>query len=226
MSTIDTLTDEQLDEATDRRPPRAPAIIAAILVAVLLLVGGVVIGRFTAPTDSGAPANTSAEAGFARDMQVHHQQAVEMAMIAFEKTDDPAVRQLAYDIARTQGQQAGQMFGWLASWGLPQASPEPSMTWMTTPTLDGGGGMEMAEGMNMSMPGYASAADVDRLRAATGADADRLFLELMIAHHQGGVEMAQAVLDRSTEPTVTSLASSIVSSQQSEIEYMRELLAR
>jgi uncharacterized protein (DUF305 family) len=75
------------------------------------------------------------------------------------------------------------------------------------------------------MPGYASEEDIARLTAASGPDADRIFLELMIAHHQGGVDMAKAILDRSTNALVTPLAQNVVRVQQSEIEYMRSLLA-
>lgn len=223
MTAIDTLTEEQLDEAITRPPRRTLWVVSAVLVVVALVAGGFLAGRVT--SDASAPATDSAEAGFARDMQTHHQQAVEMAMIAYQKTEDADIRQLSYDIATSQAQQAGQMFGWLSSWSLPQVSSVPSMTWMMGPASDGSTGMDMSDGMSMEMPGYATAAEVDELRAASGREADRLFLELMIDHHRGGVEMAQAVLDRSTDRTVTSLASSIVFAQQSEISYMEELLA-
>ncbi|GFH34961.1 DUF305 domain-containing protein [Streptomyces pacificus] len=77
------------------------------------------------------PAGDSADAGFARDMAVHHQQAVEMSFIVRDRTGDEEVRRLAYDIANTQANQRGMMLGWLDLWGLPKVDPgsEP-MAWM------------------------------------------------------------------------------------------------
>jgi uncharacterized protein (DUF305 family) len=204
---------------------------------MLLLLGGIAIGRVTSPAET-TPGTTSAEAGFARDMQTHHDQAVEMSLIVYAKTQDDAVRTLAYDIAVGQSKQSGQMRGWLTAWHLPATSPEPVMTWMTRPTLDSGmdghssmGGTAASPAMmpmtpGGAMPGYATDEQIDALEAATGTDADRLFLTLMTTHHQGGIEMADALLARSTDEIVTSLATGIVKSQQSDIDYMAELLAR
>ncbi|HEV7956144.1 MAG: hypothetical protein JWL94_2097 [Microbacteriaceae bacterium] len=210
------------------RSPRPRLVLAAAVSSVLLLLGGVAIGRLTSPLPPQTPVTTSAEAGFARDMQKHHLQAVEMAMIVRESSGDPAVLGLAYDIATAQGQQAGQMFGWLSVWGLPQAASEPSMTWMTRPPLDGAAhGHGTASHMpGEPMPGFATSEQLDALENATGAVADSLFLELMIAHHEGGVEMAEAILDRSTNDVVASLAQGTIVVQDSEIDYMNELLAR
>ncbi|MBC7725121.1 MAG: DUF305 domain-containing protein [Burkholderiaceae bacterium] len=207
---------------------RGRLIVAAVLAGLLLLGGGLAIGRLTAPNPALTPTTTSAEAGFARDMQVHHLQAVEMAHIIRDASSNADIRLLAYDIANLQAQQAGQMYGWLASWGLSQAAPEPSMTWMTRPALDGSAHDHAADDASHTpgepMPGLATFEQMAQLRAATGTDADRLFLTLMIAHHRGGIEMANALLDRSTSPVVTPLARGIVMAQQSEIDYMAELL--
>ena len=75
------------------------------------------------------------------------------------------------------------------------------------------------------MPGLATPAQVEELRGLTGAPAERRFLELMIAHHQGAVEMADAVLARSSNDVVVALAQSIVDSQTSEIDLMTDMLA-
>ena len=200
--------------------------IAAALTAIVLVAASLFIGRISAPGD-GQPSDTSVEAGFARDMQRHHQQAVELAMMVRDLTDDPEIRLLAYDIATSQAQQAGQMYGWLAEWHLPQAASQPSMTWMTRPTLDGSAhdhdpGSQHAPD---SMPGLATREQIVELGTLTGVEAERDFLELMIAHHQGGVEMAEAVLARSDYPVVVDLASSIVQAQTGEITLMQELLA-
>jgi uncharacterized protein (DUF305 family) len=213
------------------RPRRARFVVAAALTAVLLVLGAFSAGRLTAPVASD-PSTTSVEAGFARDMQVHHNQAVEMAMIVRDETDDADVRLLAYDIATAQAQQSGQMYAWLATWGLSQAPAEPTMTWMTRPPLSGGTGHEgmtapddAAHEPGSPMPGLATEDQLAELRTLTGDAAERLFLTLMIAHHHGGVEMADAVLERTDERVVVSLANGIVASQTSEIEYMESLLA-
>ena len=220
------------DDAARARPrPRLAA--AAALAALLLVVGGLAIGRLTAPNPPPPPSTTSAEAGFARDMQTHHQQAVEMAMIIRSTTTDPDLLTLSYDIATSQAQQAGQMFGWLSVWGVPPASPEPAMTWMTRPALDGathGHGDSDSDSDAAAhipgepMPGLATSEQLAELRAADGEAADDLFLTLMIAHHEGGVGMAEALLDRSDNAVATRLARGIVTSQQGEINYMRQLL--
>jgi uncharacterized protein (DUF305 family) len=207
---------------------RARLAIAAVLTAILLVAASLVIGRLSAPGDD-RPLDHSVEAGFARDMQVHHQQAVDMAMTIRDLTDDPDVRLLAYDIATSQAQQAGQMFGWLADWGLSQAASEPSMTWMTRPTLGGGseheGMTESAHVPGSTMPGLATPEQLDELRAASGVEAERIFLTLMIAHHRGGVEMAEAALARTDRPVVVALATGIVQAQTSEIALMEGMLA-
>lgn len=206
---------------------RARLAVAAVLTALLLVAASLVIGRLSAPGDS-SPLDRSVEAGFARDMQTHHNQAVELALIVRDLTDDPDVRTLAYDIATSQAQQSGQMYGWLADWGLSQAPSEPSMTWMTRPTLAGGSSHDMSmdpTAPGATMPGLATAEQIASLKAATGVEAERIFLTLMIAHHQGGVEMAQAVLDRSRNRVVVDLATSIVNAQTSEIAVMQQMLA-
>lgn len=216
------------------------SVFIATVIALVLVASSLIIGRVTATPDP-VPTTLSAEAGFARDMQIHHEQAVEMSMIVREQSADPAIRLLGYDIATSQGQQAGQMFGWLAIWGLPQASPEPAMTWMHRPIpgADGshaehaaasrgasgsGSGSESQEPPE-AMPGLATRAQLEQLREATGPDADRLFLRLMIAHHEGGVEMSEAIVQRSSHPAVTDLANSMIAAQRSEIQLMQDLLA-
>ena len=208
-------------------------LIAAALAAVLLIVGGFVVARLTSPSEEAVPGSTSAEAGFARDMQVHHAQAVEMSMSVYRTSDNAEIRALAYDIATGQAQQAGQMYGWLEAWGLSQASPEPAMTWMVRPALDGtmdhSSGTAGTDGTEMvpggAMPGYATAEQMGELDAATAIERDRLYLELMIEHHLGGVEMADAVLVRTVRPEVVSLATGVVKAQTAEVETMRNLLA-
>ncbi|GMA86639.1 hypothetical protein GCM10025868_18890 [Angustibacter aerolatus] len=204
-------------------------LVAAVLV-LLAALGGFAVGRLVTP--STTPADDSAAAGFARDMQAHHAQAVDMSFTVLARTDDPEVRTLAYDIATTQQQQIGQMYGWLVAWGLPQTGRRPAMAWMsegghahaatpaaTASASGGAGGTGTA-----AMPGMASAADLQRLAGLSGRPAEVLYLQAMIAHHHGGVEMAQEVLALPAPTAVHDLARSIVASQTSEITAMQQML--
>lgn len=230
MTTPDTEPTDAAGAASAPRRSRTTLIVAVVL--TLLIAGsvGFSIGRVTAVADP-APASTSAEAGFARDMQVHHDQGVELAMIVRDRTDDEAVRLLAYDIATTQARQSGMMYAWLEVWDVPQAPPEPSMTWMTRPELDGGSHThganaddDVAHKPGEPMPGLATPEQIDELRASSGRAAEVLFLTLMIEHHKGAVEMAEAVKARTLDSTVATFADSVIASQTSEIELMTSML--
>jgi uncharacterized protein (DUF305 family) len=164
-------------------------------------------------TAQGQPGSDSPEAGFARDMAAHHAQAVNMATLLRDNTDDPEMRQIALDIMLTQQAQIGQMQGWLNIWKLPLAGIGPAMAWMGMPTTD-------------PMPGMATPGDINRLRGLKGIEADGLFLSLMIPHHRGGVTMSQAILERSKRSEVIALAQAIVKAQESEIALMQALLQR
>ena len=216
------------DAAPVTRVGRVAVLVAASVAVVVVAVVAFSAGRLSTLADA-PPTDTSAEAGFARDMQVHHQQGVELAMIVRDESDDPDVRLLAYDIATTQAQQSGQLYGWLRGWGLTQAGTEPSMTWMTRPPADADAPHEThdadAHAPGAPMPGLATPEQVAALRAATGVDAERRFLELMIAHHRGAIEMADAALARSSNDVVVPFARSIVQSQEAEIALMEDLLA-
>lgn len=170
------------------------------------------------------PTSDSVEAGFARDMQVHHAQAVEMALVVRDRTDDPEVRALAYDIATTQQQQLGQMAAWLQLWGLPATGSQPQMAWMG----EGGseaGGMLMKMSADGRMPGMASGEQLERLRRSSDIEAEELFLQLMIRHHDAGAAMARAANGQVEEPVVQSLASAILTSQTAEVRVMKRMLA-
>jgi uncharacterized protein (DUF305 family) len=192
--------------------------VAAVAALVLGAVLGILISGETEPGD------TSAEAGFARDMSVHHAQAVELAFLVRDRSDDEAIRTMAYDIINTQRAQIGMFSGWLQQWDLPMTSTASPMAWTDAPHgMDGMGSMEVES--YDDMPGMASDADVERLREADGAPAEIIFLELMIEHHAGGVEMAEAVLPLTDRSEVDYLAETIVAGQQAEIATMEQLLA-
>ncbi len=190
-------------------PAGRPWLALALVGLAALLLGGL-LGYWLG--SAGAPALGTVDVGFAQDMSVHHEQAVQMAALVYDRSDDPAIRSLAFDILTTQQGQIGIMSGWLDAWERPWTSAGPRMAWM---------GMSV-EGL---MPGMATAEQMAALRNAHGEAADILFLELMIPHHRGGVDMAQYAFDHAQEEPVRLMARGMVEAQSLEIDYMNELLA-
>ncbi|GAA3146052.1 DUF305 domain-containing protein [Planomonospora alba] len=217
---------ESLVEKTPGRRRRLPVtvVLAGLAVAAAAVL---FLGR------GAGPADASAEAGFARDMAVHHAQAVEMSFIARDGSTDEALRSLAYDIIVTQSAQRGIFMGWLQQWGLSQASDRPPMAWMAGHG-HGGGPAATATATTTAapaagagaMPGMASAEELERLREAAGKEQEILFLQLMIRHHEGGVEMAEGVRRLSGRDEVVTMARHIVNSQSGEIKLMTDMLAQ
>ena len=207
------------------RPPRwARGVILASLAAALLLLGatgGLLLGdRGEAPV---VPGLDSVDVGFAQDMSVHHENAVQMATWARDRSADPAIRQLAYDIESGQTAQIGQMQGWLALWNAPAQPTGGYMRWM--PDMMAEIGMGHASDGLAAMPGMASAADLARLRNSTGPAGDVLFLQLMLRHHEGGSAMMRYAADNAEVPQVRNLAAQMLAAQTAESTVMRQMLA-
>jgi uncharacterized protein (DUF305 family) len=164
------------------------------------------------------------DVGFSRDMAAHHLQGVEMANLATDHSEDPAVRGLAFDIATTQTNQVGRMQGWLALWGLPPSGGEV-MSWMGQ---DGHAMHDMpadpAAADGAVMPGMATEAELAELRTLSGPELDVRFLQLMIRHHQGGLAMAQYAAGHAGLPAVRTLARSIAETQTAESTTMATML--
>jgi uncharacterized protein (DUF305 family) len=155
------------------------------------------------------PGPTSAEVRFARDMSAHHSQAVDMSVTLLKRATDPAVKLLAQDIALTQQAQVGQMSGWLMAWGQPISGSEAPMA-----------------GMNRKTMGLATPNEVQQLGSMPVALAERQYLTLMRAHHQGGVRMAQAALQTVRRPEVQAFAKRVVVAQTSELQAINDLLVQ
>ncbi|MFC8075741.1 DUF305 domain-containing protein [Streptomyces sp. NPDC057307] len=209
------------------------AAITAVVLALLFAGAATVAsaGPDDSPRAAATPTADSAEAGFARDMAVHHQQAVEMSFLVRDSTDDEEVRRLAYDIANTQANQRGMLLGWLDMWQLPKvATGQKPMAWMEQDEhagMDGMAGMdhgghEVRDGS--LMPGMATKTELDTLRSAKGKKAEILYLQLMTDHHKGGVTMAQGCAELCEVDTEQALAEGMVTAQQSELGLMADLL--
>ncbi|MGW6579847.1 DUF305 domain-containing protein [Streptomyces globisporus] len=232
-STDTTDTADPAAGAERRKTARVRWAAGAAVALALLFAGAAAVASARedgpAPRTAGAPASDSADAGFARDMAVHHQQAVEMSFIVRDRTGDEDVRRLAYDIANTQANQRGMLLGRLDLWGLPKVAggDDPPMAWMGG---RGDGGDEHAHGGHhpggdgVLMAGMASRAELERLARLDGKQAEVFYLQLMTDHHKGGVAMAEACASRCTVPVEQRLARGMVEGQQSELGLMRDLL--
>lgn len=194
-------------------------VTTGVLLAVLLLGASAGLLVAQTQTESTGPAPSEIDIGFAQDMSVHHRQAVLMASLVPARSDDPAIRALAFDIEATQLEQIGRMQGWLSLWDAPALPPGGHMTWMSGHGHGhGAGGVE-------TMPGMASERELDALRRASGPQFDVMFLQLMLRHHQGGVPMARAAQQHAEVPQVRNLAGQMLTSQTKESAFMKQLIA-
>ncbi len=232
--------------ATARGPRYSRGVVILLVAAgavALLLVGATAGLALSGTFGNSAPAtpdNASVDAGFARDMIVHHDQGVLMAHYAEKNTTDPEIDVMAYDIGYTQTDQIGQMQGWLSLWDLPESGDGTHMGWMggtgtdhggmamTTPSSSTGSAGPAAGSSSTEvpvMPGMATAGEIAKLQSLTGAESDTYFLQLMIRHHQGGASMMQYTADHATNPVVRNFASKMALTQGAEISIMTQMLA-
>lgn len=145
---------------------------------------------------------------FAQQMIPHHQQALDMAKLVPSRAASAKVKDLASRIEKAQDPEIQQMHGWLSRWG---AEPPTSLM----PGMNHGGG---------SMPGMMTEQEMGQLGQAKAVEFDRLWLEMMIKHHQGAIEMAKTELATGTSSDAKKLAQQIIDAQQAEITEMQGLL--
>jgi uncharacterized protein (DUF305 family) len=192
---------------------RNPLNIAAIAIAIAVLSGmvGWAVGRNQATPDPNAT-----DVGFLQDMRWHHEQAVQISLVYLgSEPATAALRGIAREIIVTQDIEIGQMVQMLRDFGKPEANEtDQAMGWMHEPLpID-------------HMPGLATQGDLDALAAARGVEVDKVFAKLMIAHHQGGLHMAEYAAEHAGVGKVRALATSMLDGQRSEITEMQQLLAR
>ncbi|MET0146057.1 MAG: DUF305 domain-containing protein [Ilumatobacteraceae bacterium] len=189
-----------------------PINVVALLVATALIAG---MATWLV-VDANAGEKTSAvDVGFLQDMRVHHEQAVDMAFRYLQLPDtDPALRTVARSIVFGQGIDIGRMIQLLRDMGAPEAAEtDEAMAWMGMPTTQA------------DMPGMATEDQLAELSAASGATADQLFAQLMVAHHEGGAHMAEVAADEAANPKVRSMAESMVEGQRGEIAELQRLVS-
>ena len=195
---------------------RAAAIATAALAGILVIAGcssndhGSMdagdMSQMMSP-DSSTEAS-AADVMFAQMMIPHHQQAVEMSTLAETRASDPEIKALAAQIKGAQQPEIDQMKSWLDEWGMPVMDADEAM------------GSHMGHGMS----GMLSDEQMAELEAASGPAFDVLYVQYMIEHHQGAIDMAQDVVD-SKDPRVAALAAAIIKAQEAEIAEMQGFLA-
>jgi uncharacterized protein (DUF305 family) len=207
-------------DAPAPRPGRSPlraALLVVIALGLVVLGGGLAVLLGLGSQTQDRPGTV--DVGFSRDMSTHHLQGVEMANLVADRSQDPAVRGLAFDIASTQNNQVGRMQGWLSLWGYSPTGGD-AMSWMDSDM----GHMHMADG-TLLMPGMATEEELANLRSLSGSAFDVEFLRLMIRHHEGGRPMAQYAESHAETDVVRTLAKSIADSQAAETQLMTGMLA-
>lgn len=193
-------------------------VVVAIVALVIGLCAGLVINSGGTDSTGTAPVGSAVDIGFAQDMSAHHQQALMMCDMV-PATAAPDVRGLADQIRTAQWREIGQMTGWLQMLGAPLQGERP-MSWMS-----GTGGHDHS-GVPVAMPGVADGDELTALHSATGTAAEILFLQLMIRHHQGGIDMAGHASRTADNPEIRRGAVAMVKSQSDEIAVMTVMLAQ
>lgn len=158
--------------------------------------------------DGGMMGNNKSSSGFsgtdimfAQMMIPHHQQAVDMSTLAETRTTNPEILALAKQIKDAQAPEIKQMTAWIES-----------------------SGSSMDMGHDMGMGGMLTDEQMTALENAQGAAFDKLYLEGMIGHHQGALQMAK-MIENSDNAEAKELAANIITSQSTEIEKMKQMLA-
>jgi uncharacterized protein (DUF305 family) len=160
-----------------------------------------------APVISGAPAGFNAnDVAFATNMIPHHEQAVEMSALVPDRFTNPEVKAIAEQISAAQGPEIQTMKVLLVQWNE---------------NADTNSGHE---GHGAMMQGMVDEATMTRLKSLNGTEFDSLWLESMISHHQGAIEMARAEIANGDNVDAKKLAQTIVDTQQAEIGQMKQIL--
>ncbi|MGB3674039.1 MAG: DUF305 domain-containing protein [Candidatus Nanopelagicales bacterium] len=200
---------------------------AVIVLAATGMTAGCSSSSSPTPTSSSATVlngYNSQDVTFLVDMVAHHQQAIDMAEMVPSHTNNAQVKALATKIEAAQGPEIAQMNAWLAEWNeTPEMGSESSGNGHNMSGMDHGGSMSSANPMG---PGMMSAAQMADLESKSGAEFDRMWLTMMIAHHEGAVTMSEQELAQGENAQVKALAQEIINAQAKEIAEMQEMLKK
>ncbi|WP_138517653.1 DUF305 domain-containing protein [Limnobacter alexandrii] len=181
----------------------------------------------TTTNQSGAQAN-AIDIGFAQSMIIHHDQAISMAMLVKGKVS-PNLDLLANGILTAQLLEMGQMKGWLNAWNQQITPPaKGAMAWVedakNVSNVQDLLYIAQCKASKGAMPGMLNVDQFNEMRAMTGQNLERRFLEAMIAHHEAAIPMARFAVNNGESLLVKGLAKSIIREQAAEISLMNKLL--
>ena len=197
--------------------------LGAVALTLILGAGLTACGDDTSDAAGQAEVSTTehndADVTFATDMIQHHAQALSMVDLTIERDLDPEVQTLAEDIRAAQGPEIETMADWLTKWG------EDVPATMRDHVNSGHDMGDMSDTMDdMNMPGMMTADDMDALENASDAEFQDMWLEMMVEHHEGAVEMAETEQSDGQFKDAVDLAGQIIDAQQQEIDTMNGLL--
>jgi uncharacterized protein (DUF305 family) len=177
-------------------------------------------------TKGKLPPVSTADVQFMQGMMTHHEQAVEMTALIESHTENKDVRSLGARISHSQADEIAFMKRWLVSRGQPISDPTHDMHKMHANHKN----MSHEQMAQMSlMPGMLTAAQMEALRQAKGAEFDRLFLTGMIQHHGGALTMVKDLFDTAgsgQEAELFNFATDVDSGQRAEIRIMQNMLGK
>jgi uncharacterized protein (DUF305 family) len=188
--------------------------LAATAAAMTLALAGC---SSSGPSTDGSGHN-EADVDFAGDMIQHHAQALEMVDLTLGRDLDPEVARLADQIRAAQAPEIEKMADWLEEWGEPV--PPTSRDHANAHAEEHGEN----PAVNADMPGMMTADQMDSLEAASGEEFQSMWLEMMVDHHEGAVEMATTETEEGENAQAVSLAEEIIEAQEKEIATMQDML--
>jgi len=187
-------------------------LVLGVALAFLVGAAGYFIGVRTA-----SPPTSAVDEGFLQDMSDHHDQAVVIALLGASRATDPVVRDFATEVLLFQRRELGLFQAYQQERGIMPAEydPErPTMAWMDMPRP------------LSAMNGMATEEQLDALEAASGAELDRMFLELMQTHHVGGAHMAEYAAEHAADAKIRLMADRMAKNQTAEATEYQGVLDR
>jgi uncharacterized protein (DUF305 family) len=202
---------------------RSARVLAGCLLTLGLMAG---CGEETAGDTAGdrtvdvpeSEAFNGADVVFATDMIPHHAQGLSMVDLTLGRDVSPALLALSEQVRDTRSAEIEQMADWLQEWGQPV--PETSRDHMNAE----GHGDDEGTDEHHDLPGMMDDARMQDLADATGPAFERMWLETMIEHHEGAIELAEDEVADGEDPDAVAMAESIVETQQAEIDRLESML--
>ncbi|WP_107773059.1 DUF305 domain-containing protein [Nocardioides sediminis] len=212
-----------MQHRTIGRARRTPRLVGALTLGLALTLSA--CGGDESADDTSAEVSDTehndADVAFATDMIQHHAQALSMVDLTVERNLDPEVQELAQDVRDAQGPEIEQMADWLQEW---DEEVPATMRDHSNAGHDMEGMADSMKGMESDMPGMMTAEDFEELENAPDAEFQDMWLEMMVEHHEGAVEMARDQQDDGRYAPAVELAGTIIDAQEAEIATMKDVL--